>query len=120
MPPAVASWIRCRGWLLPAQKREGGEEAEVVADLASGMAQIWEGEGAGLVTQCVAGLSGRSLHVWLAGGNLREIIALRPGVEAWARAQGCVRVTIDGRRGWAKVLRGWGYVIGDGVLERRL
>lgn len=73
-----------------------------------------------MVTQCVADDRGPCLHVWLAGGDLADILRLKPGIEAWARAQGCERVTINGRHGWARVLRRWGYVrVGD-ELERRL
>jgi len=91
-----------------------------MADLASGQAQLWVGETAAMVTQCVDEPAGRSLHVWLAGGDLAEILRLKPGVEAWGRAQGCSRVTLNGRKGWARVLRPLGFVIVGDELVRRL
>ena len=113
-------WPRCRDWILPALAREDEDEAELVGDLAAGRAQLWPGEGAAMVTQCVDEPQGRCLHVWLAGGALAEILRLRPGVEAWARAQGCGRVTLNGRGGWARALRGHGYARRGEELERRL
>ena len=111
-------WSRYRTWLLPALQDDcPGGEAELLSHIASGRAQLWAGRGAALVTERVCDAGVHSLHVWLAGGELSEILALRPGIEAWARAQGCQFITIDGRPGWARVLRTHGYV-GDGDLLR--
>lgn len=115
-----AQWDRCRGWLLAALEPGCGTEADLLADLAGGRAQLWAGDRAALVTQCVEEPLGRCLHVWLAGGDLKEIMMLKPGIEAWARGQGCVRVSLDGRRGWARVLRRHGYTDNEIELERRL
>lgn len=116
----MRAWLRCRAWLLPALARDGGDEADLLADLISGQAQLWPGEGAAMVTQCVDDADGRCLHVWLAGGSLSEIMRMRPGVEAWARRRGCARVTIDGRAGWGRVLRPFGYAQVGCELQRRL
>jgi hypothetical protein len=113
-------WNRCRGWILPALRPECASEGELIADLASGRAQLWPGERSAMVTQCVAEARGPCLHVWLAGGELKEILEMKPGVEAWGRAQGCTHVTIDGRPGWARVLRRHGYALRGAELERRL
>ncbi|WP_304171446.1 hypothetical protein [Phenylobacterium aquaticum] len=111
------SWSRWRAWLLPAL--EDGTEAELLADLRGGRAQLWAGERAAMVTQVADETAGRALHVWLAGGDLSDILALKPGVEAWGRAQGCDYVTINGRRGWARILRSDGFTrIGDELRKR--
>ena len=47
--------------------------------------------------------------VWvlrLAGGDMDEIIAMTPGLEAAARMRGCDRVLIEGREGWQRRLPG--------------
>jgi len=95
-------------------------EDELVAELTAGQAQLWAGARCALVTQCVRDPSGLSLHVWLAGGDLDEILALRPGLEAWGRAMGCTRLTLNGRKGWARVLRPHGFRPAGDDLERRL
>lgn len=112
-------WARCRPWLLAALRPECGTEASLVADLTLGLAQLWVGEAAALVTQRVDGPDGPCLHVWLAGGDLTEILELKPGVEAWGRAQGCNRVTLSGRKGWRRVLAPHGFVtVGDELMRR--
>ena len=61
-------------------------------------------------------------YVW-AGGcwqYLAAVLDLRPGLEAWARGAGCARITLDGRRGWARVLAPFGYRRAGHEIERRL
>lgn len=105
-------------WLRPALV--DATEAELLADLEAGRAQLWPGETAAVVTQCVADDRGRGLHVWLAGGDLAGVMALRPGIEAWGRAQGCGWITINGRLGWNRVLRRCGYEHDGAELKRKL
>ncbi|MBC7168426.1 hypothetical protein [Phenylobacterium sp.] len=114
------AWRRARRWLLPALAPGDGGEVELLRELAAGRAQLWIGDQAAVVTQCVATAEGRSLHIWLAGGRLAGVLALREGVEAWARGQGCGAVTLEGRPGWARVLRPHGYAPQGRELRRSL
>lgn len=111
----MTNWL---AWLTPALS--DATEAELIAEIAAGRAQLWPGETAAMVTQCVVEPQGRALHVWLAGGDLAGIMALKPGVEAWGRAMGCQYVTIEGRAGWARVLRRSGYLPVGRLLKRML
>lgn len=113
-------WMRCRRWLLPALLPEDGGEAEVVAEIVAGRVQLWAGETGALVTELASDGDGPCLHIWLGGGDLQGILALRPGLEAYARGLGCHSVTIDGRPGWSRVLRGYGYACAGGELRRTL
>lgn len=94
----------------------------VLADVLSGRAQLWPGEGSFLITQCVQADDGtRAIHAWLGGGILSELAELRPGVEAFGRAMGAQFATIDGRPGWERFYRRAGYEAGpDGVLRKAL
>ncbi len=105
---------------MPALRTEDGDEAALLAEIQSGRAQLWAGEGGAVVTQCVTAQDGRTLHIWLAGGELAAVLALRPGIEAWARGLGCEAITIEGRAGWARVLRTHGYRSHGAVLRRSL
>ncbi len=122
--PAAAEgavgWARYRAWLLPALQAECASEAELLEDILSGRAQLWAGEAAAMVTQRVCEDGVRRLHVWLRGGDLAQLLAMRPGIEAWARGQGCKRITIDGRAGWSRVLRRLGYAAIGNQLQRTL
>jgi hypothetical protein len=48
-------------------------------------------------------------EAWLAGGDLAEITAGIPQLEAWARANGCTQAHITGRKGWVRALAPFGY-----------
>lgn len=108
------SWSKARLWLLPAL--QDGTEDELLQDLRAGDARLWLGEGAALVTQPL----GEVLHVWLGGGDLGGILAMRSGIEAFARGCGCREITITGRRGWERVLRPHGFSMRDGELRKAL
>jgi hypothetical protein len=114
---AAAEWRRCRRWLVPAL--EDVTEAEILEELRAGRVQLWRGERSAMLTQLVAAPEPYIL-VWLGGGELDELMALRPGVEAWARAQGARAARINGRRGWARALRGAGFARCDGELRKVL
>lgn len=109
-----------RDQLLAALELGGCSLDELLADLTSGRALMWRGERSVLVTQVNERPGLRNLHVWLAGGSMREILTFIPGIFAWARAQGCTEVTIDGRKGWARVLAPHGFSAVDGELRRAL
>ena len=94
--------------------------ADLAGALRTGRARLWIGEGAVLATELAAEPDGPCLHVWLAAGRLSAVLALRPGLEAWARGAGCRRITLDGRKGWARVLAPFGYRRAGHEIERRL
>jgi hypothetical protein len=109
---------RCAPWLQAALAR--GRDAdrpleEIRGEVLAGRAQLWPGERAVLLTQVLKTDVGLCIHVWLGGGALDELVALRPGVEAWARAMGCDTASIDGRPGWARLFQqhGWAPVAGE-------
>lgn len=103
------SWAHARQFLLPALT--DGSEDDLVDDICRGLAQLWTGRRSAIVTQLVRP---SSIHCWLAGGDLNEIIALMPGLESYGRALGYTFATVDGRKGWDRVLRPYGYLrVGD-------
>lgn len=114
------TWARCRPWLLPALEAGDGDETDLRNDILAGRAQLWAADEGAMVTQCVDDGAERTLHVWLAGGRLTSILALREGLEAWARGLGCEAITIEGRSGWARVLGAHGYRRRGKFLRRSL
>ena len=73
-------------------------------------AQFWPGEQSAVITEVLNLPKVKALHVWLAGGEMDELInKMLPAVEAFARAAGCNRLSIAGREGWERMLRGKGY-----------
>jgi len=56
--------------------------------------------------------------IWLAEGEIRSLLELHEKILEWARAEGCNRVRVGGRRGWGRVLEGYHEI--STVFERSL
>ena len=94
--------------------RRCGDTSQTIDDIAAGIAdgtyQMWPGERSVIVTQVVKHPRDTVLYIYIAGGDLREIEALSPPIIAWGRTQGCRRMLVIGRRGWARTFltqTGW-------------
>ena len=70
-------------------------------------AQFWDLGDSVVVTQVSERDGGRDLHVWLAAGKLDTLRRWAPALDDIAREWQCARITIDGRKGWARVLAGY-------------
>ena len=68
-------------------------------------AQAWCGDRSTIVTEILDFPLMRVCRIWLAGGDMAELTTeMLPQVEAWAKANGCTRMEIVGRKGWKRVL----------------
>lgn len=94
------------------------DEAEVFGLLISNQAQLWRGERSAMVLQLMT--PPPIVHIWLAGGDLDDLLSMRGGMEAWGRSQGCEAVTINGRQGWRRVLGRFGYEPDGDELRKAL
>lgn len=95
-------------WLEAALKRsgEGLTLAHVANEVAAGRVWLMRGEQSAIALKP----DGADLHVWLAGGELGEIMKMETAIAASARDTGFKRMTIGGgRRGWSRVLRARGW-----------
>lgn len=105
-------WARCEAWIAGALEYSGGTHdlADVRAMVERGEAQFWFSANAAGVTEVVTYPRFKSLHLWLCGGDMGEIVSiLLPAAEAWAKAQGCTMTSTAGRMGWSRVLEPLGY-----------
>lgn len=114
----IDQWVRVRKWILPALVDT--TEAEVIADLMAGRSTLWPGELCAFVTQLLETDSGRLMHIHLAGGDGREMMAMVPGMAAWGRMQGAQFATVNGRKGWKRRLNQFGFVPYQGELWKAL
>ena len=106
-----------RGHLEPAlDPTETLTWADVARKVEAGEANVWRGHDCAMVTEP----EGLTLHVWLGGGSLKGLLKLRPWAEEYARELGFKRVTINGRPGWERLLKRWGYAMHNGLLEKML
>ena len=103
---------RARQYIEDALKYSGG--THTFNDIASGILtnryQLWPNKNSAVVTEVVVYPQLKDLHYFLAGGNLDELKQMRPVIEAWGKSVGCSRVSLAGRKGWAKTfLKDEGY-----------
>lgn len=120
VPPMIEHFDRCKDWLEAAL--EGGFFTldDVARAIAENRAQFWPGENAAIVTEIDSLAQTRIVRVWLAGGDMEEVLAMAKGIESWARLQGCKKVLVEGRQGWAKVLKDQGYEPFSVILTKAL
>lgn len=89
--------------------------------VAEGEAQLWLGQKSAAVTEIVQFPRCKTLHLWLCGGDLREITEdMLPKAEAFARAEGCTRLTTAGRIGWDRVMKTHGFTPAASVCAKEL
>jgi hypothetical protein len=119
--PPHAHWARCKTWIADGLGDGLLKIEDIEQALSNGEAVLWPGEKSAIVTEFVTYPSGeRASQVMSAGGDLAEILAMVPGMEAFARLNGCSRSIVEGRRGWEKVLRSAGYAYLSSKLGKAL
>jgi hypothetical protein len=83
--------------------------------------QLWPAKDSVVLTEIIVYPRLKNLHYFLAGGDLDELSRMRPLIESWGKSVGCTRVTLAGRRGWAKTfLKDEGYSPQWAVLAKDL
>lgn len=99
-----------RAWLQPALDLfETHTIEDVEQSVASGHMQLWAGERGALVTQIITYPRKKVLHVFIAGGEMDQVLDFLPSLHLWADMQDCDTLTLSGRVGWKRVLadHGW-------------
>ena len=111
----LAHWDRCSPYLEAALRFSHGTHTiedirKAVIDKAM---QFWPGQQSAVITEVHVYPQKKSLHVFLAGGKLEELSAMRPIIEVWARQIQCTHITLAGRRGWLRT-----FLADEGYKER--
>lgn len=89
--------------------------------IREGKAQIWPGATSVIVTEIIQYPRGKSIHLFLAGGNLQELEEMLPPIIEWGREQGCDRASLSGRRGWERsFLRDQGWKATLVIMEKEI
>jgi len=111
---------RCAEWLQAALDRSGGTHTldDVRTAIATGLMQFWPAPRGCAVTEIITYPQKRVLHIFLAGGEMDQIVDMDESAAEFARQNGCTGMTIAGRKGWQKVLKDKGYEPAFTVLSK--
>jgi len=98
---------RFRPELEAAMDHNGGTHTfdDLTLMVLQGRLRLWSTKNSVALTEIVEYPRQKHYHVFAAGGDLTEMLDTIPQLEQAARDAGCCKLTLSGRRGWAKV--GW-------------
>jgi hypothetical protein len=82
---------------------------DVKAMVIKGTAQIWPAPRGVAITEIIEYPRKRVLHVFLAAGELDQLLDMIKSAEDWGRTQGCTSLTLSGRFGWQRILDKHGF-----------
>lgn len=126
-PPDRAGdlWPACRDWIQAAYD-EADEimPEDILARFANRTMLLWVVTidnvlAAAMTTMIITKKSGKVYSMTACGGHdLKEWQAFHTKIEAHARAEGCIKVILEGRPGWGRALEG--YKVARHVLEKVL
>lgn len=102
---------QCKPMLMPALNRCGGthEWEDIIEGVAAGYMQLWCNQEAAAITEIVKFPRKTVLNVFLAGGDMDQLLEMLESAKHWGKLQGCDAISMSGRRGWLRVLNkhGW-------------
>jgi hypothetical protein len=110
-PALDEQWRRCRQWIEAALPYTGGTHTieDLERDILSGRMALIPRERSAFMVELIVYPRLKALHIFLAGGDLTELKAFDPHMDEIARSLGCSRVTIAGRKGFARALKDLGF-----------
>jgi hypothetical protein len=90
--------------LQPALDYAGGTHLweDIHQGIAEGRYLLWPGVRSAILTEIIEYPRQRTLHFFLAGGNIAELEAMVPGIIEWGRSKGCTSASLTGRMGWSR------------------
>lgn len=117
---SASVWACCLPFVNRALARsEGGyTHDDVLTEVMENRAQLWPGAKSAAITQIREEEGVRWLHIWLAAGDMQELMVMLKAGEEFAREHKLEWVEINGRKGWTRVLRPHGYTEDNGVLRK--
>jgi len=102
---------RCKDWIESALEYSGGTHnwSDIVEGIHNLRYQFWPAEKGCAVTEIIVFPQKKIFHVFLAGGEMEQIVDMNDSAVQFAKSQGCSGMSIAGRKGWSRVLKdkGW-------------
>jgi hypothetical protein len=103
----LENWKRCGKYIQDALQYAGGTHTidDVYHAVASGKAQFHPLEKSAIITEIVDYPQRAVCRIWLAGGELDELMQAEKSIAVWAKSVGCDGMEIVGRKGWQRQLK---------------
>ena len=80
---------------------------DVMLAVSEGKAQFFPLDKSAIVTEIVDYPQKAMCRIWLAGGDLDELLDAEAAICEWAKTLGCSGMEIIGRRGWSRTLKNY-------------
>lgn len=100
-------WDRCKRYIEDALEYAGGSHSidDVRDFVLAGKAQFHPLPISCIITEIVDYPQKSMCRIWLAGGNLEELMQAEKSIAHWAKSIGCDGMEIVGRKGWSRQLK---------------
>jgi hypothetical protein len=101
------NWERCGRYIQDALGYAGGTHTidDIYQAVSSGKAQFFPLEKSAIITEIVDYPQRAVCRIWLAGGELEELMQAEKSIAVWAKSIGCDGIEIIGRKGWQRQLK---------------
>jgi len=111
-----------RKMLVEALEHSGGSHTfqNIVDAVQQEVMQFWPMEKSCLVTEVINYPNLKTLHIFLAGGDLEEIKGIDSTLEFLCQEIGADYISLSGRRGWIKALADIGYELSHVTLAKKV
>tara|TARA_R110000796_G_scaffold99184_7_gene207129 strand:- start:2323 stop:2691 length:369 start_codon:yes stop_codon:yes gene_type:complete len=113
---------RCKDWIEDALGYANGTHTydDIVKCVIEGTMQLWAGETGCAITEVIRFPRKKVIHVFLAGGEMDQIIDFEESAMEFGRMNECTTMTIAGRKGWTKVLNKHGWADSFAVMSKEI
>lgn len=102
----IEGWDFCEPLINRALKYQDTHTADdVLRHVLTAKAQLWRGKKSCAVTEICEYPKAKKLRVWLAAGDMEELLEMLVDIEEFAKAEKCTGVMVVGRPGWKRVLK---------------
>ena len=99
-------WERCVPYIADALEYAGGSHTveDVAVAVATGKAVFFPLIKSCMIVEIIDYPKKAMCRIWLAGGDLDELMQAEGSVCEWAKQNGCAGMEIVGRKGWSRKL----------------
>ena len=108
--PWEVEWDRCKPYIAKAVKHQDSYTIDDIEDkIRQGIFHLWPGKKSAYITEFVIYPQLKAMNVLFCGGDYKELEAMLPYIEEFAKKAGIQRLYGGGRKGWTRKLKHLGF-----------